>query len=848
MSRPFHLFLTLCILASPSGALAQETKKDPPDDRFDLYGDPLPKGAIARLGTGRLCRAGIQFLAFTPDSMKLVTVADEGKVQVWDINSGQELRHWNVARHFSYAPHWSPLVFSHDGRWVALACYDKTLRVWEMDTGQEIMSQPQGFGGSVSFSPDKKAIAALSGNTVRVYDPVAGALLHEFQGCKFMNHVAFSADGKAVVAVGHEQPDRKVFIIQRWDATTGKEQPRHSVGFYSVYATRLSPDGRFFAIPETDRTAIRCWDTATGKELPSTAGKISYPAQLAFAADGKTFTSIGRDGRLRVWESATGKTLHDFASQAGDAQRVALSADGKLLAATTSKDQGIHIWNVATGKERHEFGGHRNGPLTATFAPDGKSVLTVSRDSSFSHPSRAGMDWSLRRWDFRTGKELQVWKEDQKEVRHAFFSPNGQFATITNSSGTLRLFNSSDGKAGMTWKLPTRVITHIAGTVKEQFDSLFVEFLGFSPDGATIAGATQGKLTLWERETGKTIREITRPELSYPRFAFFPDGKWILIADWSGGLYALTVVDAKTGTDVRKFPNIRDVANALAVAPDGRSVAKISSTNLTLYEMLTLEERSSVNLGAWSFALAYSPDGRLLVSGGRDAVVRLWDATSGRAIQQLSSHGGEINSLAFSRDGRWLVSTAENTALVWDVEAILRESKFVAANLAEAEMDRLWRDLAATNASQSAAALSRLSQGGENAVAFLLKQLTKPPAVNTDNIDKLLIDLGNDQFAVRENAMRDLRKIGYLAAPALKQALEKPLAVEPKRRMKILLSELSVPPPAWLQANRGLEVLERIGNRPARTAFVTLAKQAPESWMRLEARQALQRLERGAMP
>src|SRR5205807_9134040 len=108
------------------------------------------------------------------------------------------------------------------------------------------------------------------------------------------------------------------------------------------------------------------------------------------------------------------------------------------LAAITRKDNGIHLWDVRQGKDLHAFAGHRNGPLAVAFTPDGRSVLTASRDPGFSHPPRTGADWSLRRWDARTGKELQVWRRDQPtEVQYAVFSQGGRRLATANSSGLL---------------------------------------------------------------------------------------------------------------------------------------------------------------------------------------------------------------------------------------------------------------------------------------------------------------------------------------------------------------------------------------------------------------------------
>src|SRR5262249_14251138 len=163
---------------------------------------------------------------------------------------------------------------------------------------------------------------------------------------------------------------------------------------------------------------------STGKQIARTK-EAGNPARIAFAGDGKTLTSLSRDGRLRIWETATGKLRHEFAAETGAFGKVALSGDGQVAATISRQDEAIHLWNVAAGKELHRFAGHRHGALAVAFAADGKSVLTTSRDSSFSSPARRGADWSLRRWDFQA-KELDVWPKDQEaEIRFAVFAPTG---------------------------------------------------------------------------------------------------------------------------------------------------------------------------------------------------------------------------------------------------------------------------------------------------------------------------------------------------------------------------------------------------------------------------------------
>src|SRR5262249_30607081 len=237
-------FLVVCSLNVRSAA--QEPK---PAERKDAYSDPLPAGALARLGTARLCHPYAEFLMFAPDGKRLVTVSSD-LVRVWDVAGGSQIREWQVPRTLGYSPAWSPLAFSPDGKLLALACGDKSLRVFEATTGKEILKQARGFINAVAFAPDGSALATVEEDRVRVIHPRTGALRHELEACKHLQHVAFSSDSKTIVAVGHDKPDRKVFCIYAFDAATGKQTDDHFFEFPSSFASRLSPDGKHLVVPD----------------------------------------------------------------------------------------------------------------------------------------------------------------------------------------------------------------------------------------------------------------------------------------------------------------------------------------------------------------------------------------------------------------------------------------------------------------------------------------------------------------------------------------------------------------------------------------------------------------------
>jgi WD40 repeat protein len=820
--------MSVALLVFGTLAAGQESASN-----VDAVGDPLPVGAIARLGTNRLCQERVYFLAFAPDGSRLVTKAADGTLQVWDVKTGKELLRLSVERSRGYSPSWSPLAFSHDSKRLAFA-EGNTVRIWDVTSGKEVMKSPGAYVTSAAFAPDDKSLLAVSSQGVSLVDVATGKLLRSLNNSKPVQYASFSSDGKTVVGVGTEGND----FIRRWNATTGEFKNAETFESTRRYLGCLSPDGETFAIPDDEGTVVHLWNTATGKERAVTEGKANAGGQIAFAGDGKTLTTIARDGQLRIWDAATGKLKHHFAVSARGLRRVALSHDGSTATVIVPGNHGIHLWDVVRKKELHTFGGHRNGPLAVAFSADGRTVLSTSRDAGYSSPPSPGDEWSLRRWDARTGKEEKVWRHNpETEVRYAAFASNGSVLATAESSGLLRLIDTSNGKETRTGKLTTQEVTIRYGKEKVvKHQSLSITQLQFSPDRRTLIVSERGKMVLLDVVGGNQVGELPQGDDAVLHCASFPDGRDLLISSWAGSNYSLVRVNPGSPEETSDIP-VNYFANNLAVAPTGWSAAVLDRARLHLYELHTGQERGSAELGAWSFALAYSPEGRLLATGGRDGTVRLFDSLTGEAIHRMEAHGGEVSSLAFSPNGQQLVSAGGNVALVWDVAALLRKAP---VKLTEAKLNELWRDLALRPA-EAAKPLSALANGGEPAATFLLNQLLKSPTARFKNIDRLVADLNSDDFDTRENAARELEAAGDLAEKALKTALAKSPGAEVERRIKKLLDRLGGPPADWLRTRRGLEALKLIGGRSAQEALKRLSKEASDDWVKQEASAAIQR-------
>jgi hypothetical protein len=244
-------------------------------------------------------------------------------------------------------------------------------------------------------------------------------------------------------------------------------------------------------------------------------------------------------------------------------------------------------------------------------------------------------------------------------------------------------------------------------------------------------------------------------------------------------------------------------------------------------------------------AVAYSPDGRRVASGGQDRAVKVWDLRTGQEILNLEGHTSAVYAVAFNPDGRRLASTGgDATVKLWD----LGGAPAPRVELTEDELKALWTDLSGDHAARSFRAILTLSAAPKQAVPFLKERLR--PAVHSVDQEKrlaqLLVDLDDRRFAVRRRATAELEEMGRSAEPALKGLLAEGPSLEVRQRVERLLDRLkgTAPSPEQVLAHRGVEVLERAGTPEARGVLQALAKEAPGDWLTQEAKASLQRLSR----
>jgi len=282
-------------------------------------------------------------------------------------------------------------------------------------------------------------------------------------------------------------------------------------------------------------------------------------------------------------------------------------------------------------------------------------------------------------------------------------------------------------------------------------------------------------------------------------------------------------------------------------APDGKSLASAAHDGtVRLWECATGKERCVLQgHKGWVRCAAFAPDGKTIASVGQDPTVRIWDVVTGKELHKLEGHSGIVWTVAFSPDGKTLATGCDDrTIRLWDM-AGLHAAKANAAELTRTELQSLGNDLTSPDAERAYRAMGKLVQSSGHSTPFLQQLLLKKnktgPA-EPKRVAKLIADLDADAFRVRDEAAQELAKLGAAVRPALLKALEETTSTEAGYRLRSLLQRLEGLSTDDLRANRGVEILERVGNADARKALNALAKDGPDDRLRADAKASLKRL------
>ena len=798
------ILAAMVLLALVSAASAEDTKPAP---RRDAFGDPLPAGAVLRLGSARLHLGGpVTAIAWSPDGKWLAAAgASDNSVPIWDAVTGKEIcrfdKHTRPAR---------SVVFAPDGKAVLSSDQQGGLYLWNVASGVPLRQFAAGPNSPLAWGPSQGNFAALdTRNRACLFERATGRPLRVFEDrmtLAAVTQLASSAAGELLVTV--DGPN-KVRLFDVFNGTllhtlTPSEK---------VLCVAVAPDGTLLATGATDGTAT-LWDAVKGKYLQRLRGHRGAVNGLSWSPDGKTLASASSDRTVRLWDVSNGRERLVCMGHVRAVLTVAFAPDGRRLASGGDEQEGIvRVWDTETGKELFEPAGHTGWVGMLCPLADGKTLIT------------AGSEGTIRYWDLAAGKYLHGFRGEQARGEVVAIAPGDKLAATGDRERMIRLFELPSGKL-------VRQITAHEGTVHA---------LAFAPDGRTLASAGKDQMVyLWEVATGQQLRRLeTHAEIAWG-LVFTRDGKHLLTA----GGNVIRIWDVKTGDELRSLPRHPAYVQQIALSPDEKLLAAVSSDSTgRVVELATGKEVRKLDGTDIGSCIAFSADGRSLATAAR-RFVRIWETVTCKERLVLDAGGG-VTSLAFMPDGKTLLSgSSDGTVLVWDLALGSRETAEPPNLLTPADLETEWQHLFGPDIARSYRACWTLAAVPRQALPRLRIELQPVPIYEPKQLEQWIEELGHDRFAVRNKATMELKKAGEVAWPYLRKVLENPPSIEVAARARRLLGKENqlLATADRLRQARSLEVLERLATPEARDLVRALAAGDPSAWLTREARAMLRRM------
>jgi WD40 repeat protein len=532
------------------------------------------------------------------------------------------------------------ISFSPDGKFVLTGNDDHSVKLWNVNTGDEIRTF-SGHTGIVNdcyfLSGSDLIVSASLDKTIIIWNMITGEVVKTMEAKAMISSMTVTHDSKYAATGDYTG---QVFL---WDLTTGnlvktfKTQDSESTSF-NVQTLCFSPDDKYIVSGSDDKT-LKLWDISSGEMIRAFIGHTDVIRSVCFSPDRKTVISASEDGTLKVWDIATGKEIKTFRGHRGKVFCVSFSNDGRF-AVSGGIDEKVKVWDIEKGLEIKNFYGNKYGVHSVCFSPDDKTILSAGYGA-------------IRIWDIVLTRELAPFASHSPRIVSFAMAPDGQNFLFGEADKTF-VWNLHSGKVEKEWNIRAR------GFKTYNYSANGLWLAAFDSDWSIRKASSSSRYepqTLFKSEKAVSCVDVST------------DGAYVL---FGGDDKEVKLLDVNSGDKIKKLSGHTDFVSFVKFLPDGKMALSASGDLTLILWDLTKRKKIKTLIGHKSTisCLDISPDGKWAVSAGISEKINIWDLTKGEIYKTLGNQNGNVHSVCFSTDSKSIIAEGINTndIVQWDIE------------------------------------------------------------------------------------------------------------------------------------------------------------------------------------
>lgn len=557
-----------------------------------------PGGALVRTLSGHT--QSVSSVAVTPDGKKIISASYDKTLKVWDMETGIEII--ELKGHSDWV---LDVCVAPAGNHVISASDDNTLRVWDIETGKTIFTL-KGHSDdvlAVAATPDgRQAISASRDATLKVWDITNGDVIETLRGhSDWVTSVCTSPDGKWAISASKDK------TVRVWDLVSLKEiyvLDLHTEWIDTVAAAR---SGQWAVSAARDHT-LGIWHIENAEAVRVLSGYGFHMVSISVTPDGHYILGACSDQTIKMLDVEQGKLFLTLRGHSDDIVRVILTDDGKRVI-SASRDKTVKIWNVRKNKKHMEYHPHTDWVEKVGITPDGQTAVSVSRDES------------VKVWRFRDAAEVYTLCGHSDWIEGLVLTADGRYAVTASLDGSIIVWNLAEGVGD------------------EIFFSSSDEF------SAVAATANADHIVALSHDKILYIRNVGKPEKRY-------------------------IIHRHTG-----------IARDIAITYHGKRAVTVSEDHIIkLWNLENGKEICAMNGHSGGIVCVdIAADGNRAITGSHDKTIKVWNLGREEEVMTLKRHDDSIMNVAITPDGKCAVSASlDKTLRIWNLETGTLTASFYA--------------------------------------------------------------------------------------------------------------------------------------------------------------------------